>query len=236
MARRVTPSHVGLCRGPLSNWRDIGHVRLSGCCRRPLGSQGSLGHSRSAFRRPCSRTGALVLAVRTGSVGHAGTDFDEEMLRSLTARCSGYPVRRSRLLYSVPRLHQWAVASLTEPQPLKALRAYGRASRVSRATTVGVMQVIRVCATTFPVFTRHPAYRCNAANGFHSERAGARLKLCAEAAPKFAIDVRTASSRGESSGSSRANVTTRERKSSGIRFHTRSGRGLRSSSASGPPV
>ena len=124
MARRVTPSHVGLCRGPLSNWRDIGHVRLSGCCRRPLGSQGSLGHSRSAFRRPCSRTGALVLAVRTGSnwryVGHAGTGFGEEMLRSLTARCSGYPVRRSRLLYSVPRLHQWAVASLTEPQPLKA--------------------------------------------------------------------------------------------------------------------
>ena len=62
--------------------------------------------------------------MRTGSnwryVGHAGTGFDEEMLRSLTARCSGYLVRRSRFLYSVPRLHQWAVASLTEPQPLKA--------------------------------------------------------------------------------------------------------------------
>ena len=74
--------------------------------------------------RPCSRIGALVLAVRTGSnwryVGHAGTGFDEEMLRSLSARCSGYPVRRSRFLYSVPRLHQWAVASLTEPQLLKA--------------------------------------------------------------------------------------------------------------------
>jgi hypothetical protein len=86
MARRVTPSHVGLCRGPLSNWRDIGHVRLSGCCRRPAGSQGSLGHSRSAFRHPCSRSGALLLAARTGSnwryVGHAGTGFDEEMLRS----------------------------------------------------------------------------------------------------------------------------------------------------------
>jgi hypothetical protein len=62
--------------------------------------------------------------VRTGSnwryVGHAGTGFDEEMLRSLTARCSGYPVLRSRFLYSVPRLHEWGVASLTEPQPLKA--------------------------------------------------------------------------------------------------------------------
>ena len=33
-----------------------------------------------------------------------------------------------------------------------------------------------------------------------------------------------------------ANVTIRARTSSGMRFHTRSGRGLRSSSASGPPV
>src|SRR4029077_12650874 len=63
---------------------------------------------------------------------------------------------------------------------------------LSRATTAGVTQVISSLRHTFPVFTRHPAYRCNAASGFHSERAGARLKLCAEAAPKFAIDVRTA--------------------------------------------
>jgi hypothetical protein len=31
MARRVTPSHVGLRRGPLLNRRDTGHVRLGGC-------------------------------------------------------------------------------------------------------------------------------------------------------------------------------------------------------------
>ena len=44
---------------------------------------------------------------------------------------------------------------------------------------------------TLPVFTGIRRIVATT-NGFHSERAGARLKLCAEAAPKFAIDVRTA--------------------------------------------
>jgi len=46
---------------------------------------------------------------------------------------------------------------------------------------------------------------------------------------------RTASSRGDSAGSSSASWTTLPRTPSGMRFHTRSGRGERSFKASGPP-
>src|SRR5881392_2759163 len=50
-----------------------------------------------------------------------------------------------------------------------------------------------------------------------------------------ALDLTTASSRGDSAGSSIASWMMRWRTSSGMRFQTRSGRGERSVSASGPP-